>query len=65
MLESGVPLPAIKAFLGHSSINTTMVYASASPELVAKYLKERNPYAQQSDAVEGCRSGYSIPPFLM
>jgi site-specific recombinase XerD len=65
MLEAGVPLPAIKAFLGHASINATMIYASTSQELVAKYLTEKNPYAQQADTVEDRQSGYSVPSFLL
>ena len=42
MLESGVPLPVIKVFLGHSSIVTTMVYATVSDSLKDLYLKNRN-----------------------
>ena len=42
MLESGVPMPVIKAFLGHSSILTTMEYASVTSELANKYLTGRN-----------------------
>lgn len=41
MLESGDSLVAIKAFLGHSSIATTCVYAKVTPELANKYLDER------------------------
>jgi site-specific recombinase XerD len=40
MLESGVPLPVIKNFLGHSSIESTLIYATVSPELANRYLKE-------------------------
>lgn len=40
MLESGIPLPVIKNFLGHSSIEVTMIYATVSDELKNKYLKE-------------------------
>ena len=65
MLESGVPLPAIKAFLGHASINTTMIYTSTSQELVAKYLTEMNPYARQADMVEDLEFSYSAPAFLL
>jgi site-specific recombinase XerD len=43
MLEAEIPLPVIKVFLGHASIETTMVYAAVTPELAAKYLKERSP----------------------
>jgi len=42
MLESGVPLPVIKVFLGHSSIETTMVYATVSDAIKDFYLKNRN-----------------------
>jgi hypothetical protein len=42
MLESGVPLPVIKVFLGHSSIMTTMTYATVSDALKDAYLKNRN-----------------------
>lgn len=34
MLRAGVPLPHIKEFLGHASITTTSVYASADNEMV-------------------------------
>lgn len=40
MLEAGIPLPVIKNFLGHSSIEVTMIYATVSDELKNKYLKE-------------------------
>jgi len=42
MLESGVPLPAIQAFLGHAAISTTMIYVSVTPELANKYLSNRD-----------------------
>lgn len=41
MLEAGDSLVAIKAFLGHSTIATTCVYATVTPELANKYLDER------------------------
>ena len=41
MLECGESLVVIKAFLGHESITTTTIYASVTPELANKYLKER------------------------
>jgi site-specific recombinase XerD len=41
MLEAGESLAVIRAFLGHSSISSTMVYASVTPELANKYLRER------------------------
>lgn len=41
MLEAGDSLVAIKAFLGHSTIATTCIYATVTPELANKYLDER------------------------
>lgn len=41
MLEAGESLVAIKAFLGHSSIESTVIYAQVTPELASKYLSER------------------------
>jgi integrase/recombinase XerD len=42
MLEAGIPLPVIKNFLGHSSIEVTMIYATVSDELKNKYLIENS-----------------------
>jgi site-specific recombinase XerD len=41
MLEIGESLVAIKAFLGHSSIESTAIYARVTPELASRYLNER------------------------
>lgn len=41
MLEAGDSLVAIKAFLGHSTIATTCIYATVTPELANKYLDAR------------------------
>jgi site-specific recombinase XerD len=64
MLECGIPLPVIKTFMGHASIASTMIYASANYELVSKYLKDKDPYADQATIVEqpGC---LFMPRFLM
>ena len=35
-------MPVIKNFLGHSSIEVTMIYATVSDELKNKYLKENS-----------------------
>ena len=63
MLESGIPLPVIKTFLGHASIATTMVYAAADFELVSRYLKDKDPYAAQE--VESTQEqNFVLPAFL-
>lgn len=41
MLSCGCSLPAIKAFLGHSSIQSTMIYATVTSEQANKILRER------------------------
>jgi site-specific recombinase XerD len=41
MLESGIPLPVIKNFLGHASIESTLIYATVTPELASRYLREK------------------------
>lgn len=41
MLASGCSLPAIKAFLGHASIESTMIYATVTSEQANKILRER------------------------
>jgi site-specific recombinase XerD len=42
MLEAEIPLPVIKVFLGHASIESTLIYATVSPALAAKFLKEKS-----------------------
>ena len=42
MLECGISLPVIQAFLGHESISSTVIYASVTPELANKYLRDRD-----------------------
>ncbi len=42
MLEAGVPLVVIKNFLGHSSLQSTQIYAEISQNTVDKHLKEWN-----------------------
>lgn len=56
MLEAGDSLVAIKAFLGHSSIATTCIYATVTPELANKYLDERG------KALEGVSSKNATQP---
>jgi len=63
MLESGIQLPVIKTFLGHVSISTTLIYASANYELVNKYLRDKNPYAEQDSILIKHEDSF-IPYFL-
>lgn len=42
MLEAGVPMMAIKNFLGHSSIRTTERYAELSQSAVNKHISDWN-----------------------
>jgi len=42
MLEAGIPLPVIKNFLGHASLETTMIYATVSDDLANLYLKDKS-----------------------
>ena len=42
MLDAGVPLTVIKNFLGHSSLQTTQIYAEISANKANQYLKAWN-----------------------
>lgn len=63
MLEAGIPLPVIKNFLGHSSLETTMVYATISQELRDKYLVEFNASRALPQAAEK-GDGPDYPDYL-
>jgi hypothetical protein len=41
MLEAGESRQVIQSFRGHASIETTIIYAKATPELANKFLRER------------------------
>jgi len=65
MLECGESLVVIKAFLGHASISTTTVYASVTPELANKYLRERGKAIEAVNTDHSYRQDYfSSLPFL-
>jgi site-specific recombinase XerD len=51
MLECGESLVVIRAFLGHSSISSTAIYASMTPELANKYLRERGKALDNPESV--------------
>lgn len=64
MLECGESIVVIKAFLGHSSIATTTVYASVTPELANKYLRERGKLLENVDlgtSVDKVTGAVSLP----
>ena len=56
MLEAGIPLPVIKNFLGHSSIEATMIYATVSDELKNKYLKENSLASVLAEKLENSKN---------
>jgi site-specific recombinase XerD len=64
MLEAGDSLVTIKAFLGHSSISTTSVYAKVTPELANKYLDERGKPLHGITVTEAPQALPQALPFL-
>jgi site-specific recombinase XerD len=66
MLECGESLVVIKAFLGHASIATTAVYASVTPELANKYLRERGKVIPASEVEQQDKANELVAalPFL-
>ena len=65
MLEAGVPLMAIKNFLGHASIHTTERYAALTQATVNNYIREWNSkwFPQTADIPEPPRAN-ALPKFL-
>ena len=64
MLEAGESLAVIRAFLGHSSISSTLVYASVTPELANKYLRERGKPLEAVQPAVRKESVIAALPFL-
>jgi site-specific recombinase XerD len=65
MLEAGVDLIYIRDFLGHSSVQTTEIYAQVSQSLVTKTLLERKiPQLEPTDRMSK-KTLSSIPAFLL
>ena len=66
MLEAGVPIMAIKNFLGHASVTTTERYAELTQATVNKYIREWNakwfPKSETDIVFE--KSNNSLPAFL-
>jgi site-specific recombinase XerD len=65
MLEAGVPLMAIKNFLGHSSIRTTERYAALTQATVNNYIRDWNSkWFPQTINIPDEPSGNSLPEYL-
>ena len=47
LYRCGMPLSYIAEFLGHASMNTTQIYASASIEMLREALEKADPQAAQ------------------
>ena len=66
MLEAGVPIIVIKNFLGHTSIQSTQIYAEATQSTVDKHIKAWNdkwePIPDYKDNISESQS--VIPDFL-
>jgi site-specific recombinase XerD len=66
MLEAGVPLMAIKNFLGHSSVHTTERYAALTQATVSNYIREWNSkWFPQTGTIPELPRGDALPKFLM
>lgn len=66
MLEAGVPLIVLKNFLGHSSLQTTQIYAELSQNTIDRHLKEWNEkwFPKDIGLNQEHTSGNRIPQFL-
>jgi site-specific recombinase XerD len=65
MLEAGVPLMAIKNFLGHVSVHTTERYAALTQTTVNNYICDWNSkWFPQTSPVPEQAHGNSLPEFL-
>ena len=66
MLEAGIPIVAIKNFLGHASIATTMRYAELSQGTVDKHIREWNEkwFPQQNIVSRPTDAGIVMLDFL-
>ncbi len=66
MLEAGVPLMAIKNFLGHSSVSTTERYAELSQGTVNRHIREWNEkwFSHQKGKPDNQKKENQLPDFL-
>ena len=65
MLECGESLAVIRAFLGHSSISSTILYTNVTPELANKYLKERSENLNVPEITDADKESLLALPFLI
>ena len=66
MLEAGVPIMAIKNFLGHSSISTTERYAELSQGTVNRHIRDWNEkwFSHQKETTANQKKENPLPDFL-
>ena len=65
MLEAGVPIMAVKNFLGHVSLQTTQIYIEVSQDTMNRELKAWNDrWFLKQDSEKNINSKRSIPDFL-
>lgn len=66
MLEAGIPMMAIKNFLGHSSISTTERYAELSQGTVNRHIRDWNEkwFSQQKESSVKRKKENPLPDFL-
>jgi len=65
MLEAGVPLMAIKNFLGHASVHTTERYAALTQATVNNYIRDWNTkWFPQSITIPDPPPGNTLPEYL-
>ena len=66
MLEAGIPMMAIKNFLGHSSISTTERYAELSQGTVNRHIRDWNEkwFSHQKESSVKREKENPLPDFL-
>lgn len=62
MVEAGIPMTVIKNFLGHSSVQTTLIYATVTQEKMDEEIKEWN--RRWLASYDEARKDDTIPSFL-
>jgi site-specific recombinase XerC len=63
LLQSGNPMPAIQAILGHADIKTCTIYASADLEMTRKALEKAAPLTPAT-ALPSWRSNQQLMDWL-